>query len=348
MVDEIETKGLVQKSSQEYKTWPKVAIIVLNWNGWRDTIKCLESLLKQNYSSFEIFVLDNGSTDDSVSQIKNWLEKNIGLSIDSKTILNIQGHTIYEQYTSKVITMLKSAENLGFAEGVNIVISYMLAKNENPNYIFLVNNDAHVETDCLKNCILTAQLSKATIVSPLILDEKGEIVFNGGNLYWELFFKYTKKHSYNADYWLSDRAHGCAMLIDFELVKRRFKEKGYLFIPQLFMYCEEIDLAFVGKKWKYKTVVTKNGIVHHKSFGSTLSKCPPLPYYYWTRNRIFLARIYLPWYLRLFFYHFFTLSRLLRIVMHIMGGRKAQAMAIWAGLIDGYGGVMGKWKKHPR
>jgi len=34
MMDDMQTEDLVQKSSQEHKTWPKVAIIVLNWNGW--------------------------------------------------------------------------------------------------------------------------------------------------------------------------------------------------------------------------------------------------------------------------------------------------------------------------
>jgi GT2 family glycosyltransferase len=329
--------------------WPKVAIIVLNWNGWRDTIKCLESLCKQNYNSFEIFVLDNGSTDDSGTEIKNWLEKNIGPSIGLATVLNVRGYAICREYTSKIITLLKSTVNSGFAEGVNIVIAYLLTQHERPSYIFLVNNDAQVEVDCLKKCVLTAQLSKASIVSPLIIDEKGKVLFNGGSAYWELFFKYTKKRCpSNATYWASDRAHGCAMLIDFELVERRFEEEGYLFVPQLFMYCEEIDLAFLGKRWHYKTVVTSATVVHHKAFGSSLSRCPTLPHYYWTRNRIFLARMYLPWYLRLVFYNVYGTLRILRIITRVFARRKGQAMAIWEGLVDGYKGVTGQWRKHPR
>ena len=47
-----------------------VTVIVLNWNGKELTIKCLESLKKVNYSSFNILVVDNGSTDGSVDTLK--------------------------------------------------------------------------------------------------------------------------------------------------------------------------------------------------------------------------------------------------------------------------------------
>ena len=40
---------------------PKVSIIILNWNGLKDTIECLESLEKITYSNYEVIVIDNGS-----------------------------------------------------------------------------------------------------------------------------------------------------------------------------------------------------------------------------------------------------------------------------------------------
>ena len=51
---------------------PKVYIIVLNWNNWRDTLECLESLYRLEYPNFEIVVCDNGSTDGSVAQFERW------------------------------------------------------------------------------------------------------------------------------------------------------------------------------------------------------------------------------------------------------------------------------------
>ena len=51
-------------------SWPSVAIILLNWHGWRDTLACLASLEKLDYPNYQIVVVDNGSTDDSVERIR--------------------------------------------------------------------------------------------------------------------------------------------------------------------------------------------------------------------------------------------------------------------------------------
>jgi len=47
-----------------------VAIIVLNWNGWRDTIECLESVFKIDYPNYQVIVVDNRSTNDLVKIIR--------------------------------------------------------------------------------------------------------------------------------------------------------------------------------------------------------------------------------------------------------------------------------------
>ncbi|TMJ05003.1 MAG: glycosyltransferase [Bacillati bacterium ANGP1] len=51
---------------------PRVAIIIVNWNGWRHTMECLESLRSVTYPDFKIFVVDNGSGRDDVLHLRNW------------------------------------------------------------------------------------------------------------------------------------------------------------------------------------------------------------------------------------------------------------------------------------
>src|SRR5215210_5475186 len=51
---------------------PLVYIIILNWNGWKDTIECLESLQQLDYPNFRAVVVDNGSSDDSLHRIERW------------------------------------------------------------------------------------------------------------------------------------------------------------------------------------------------------------------------------------------------------------------------------------
>ena len=48
----------------------KVSIVILNWNGWQDTIECLESIYQNEYLNYEIIIVDNDSKDDSIEKIK--------------------------------------------------------------------------------------------------------------------------------------------------------------------------------------------------------------------------------------------------------------------------------------
>ena len=56
---------------------PKVSVIILNWNGWEDTIECIESLYQIDYPNYDIILVDNDSKDDSVQKIRNYCEGNI-------------------------------------------------------------------------------------------------------------------------------------------------------------------------------------------------------------------------------------------------------------------------------
>lgn len=55
---------------------PKVGIVISNYNGWQDTLVCLDSLQKQTYKDFEIILLDDASPNDSVAQLQDKLPAN--------------------------------------------------------------------------------------------------------------------------------------------------------------------------------------------------------------------------------------------------------------------------------
>ncbi|CDG65351.1 hypothetical protein MBMB1_1252 [Methanobacterium sp. MB1] len=52
----------------------KVSIVILNWNGWEETLQCLNSISKIYYSNFDVLIVDNASNDDSVAQIKDYYQ----------------------------------------------------------------------------------------------------------------------------------------------------------------------------------------------------------------------------------------------------------------------------------
>ena len=67
-------KEIDEVKKKTVQRWPRVAIIILNWNGWKDTIECLESVFRNTYSNYQVIVVDNGSTDGSMEKIKAWAE----------------------------------------------------------------------------------------------------------------------------------------------------------------------------------------------------------------------------------------------------------------------------------
>jgi len=123
----------------------KIAIIILNWNGWRDTIECLESLFKIEYPNFQVVVVDNGSNDESIQRLNAWSEGKINIEI------------------------ISLEENLGFARGNNVGIKRALEIN--PDYILILNNDTVVEPDFLNllvNCLKVAP--ERALAAPQVLD----------------------------------------------------------------------------------------------------------------------------------------------------------------------------------
>lgn len=61
---------------------PRVSIIILNWNGWKDTIECLESLYQITYQNYDVIVVDNGSEDESLEMIREYCQGKI--KVESK------------------------------------------------------------------------------------------------------------------------------------------------------------------------------------------------------------------------------------------------------------------------
>jgi GT2 family glycosyltransferase len=161
---------------------PKVAIIILNWNGWKDTIECLESVFRIDYPNYQVIVIDNGSTDDSIERIKAWAEgKQKVLTPESTHPLYNLSHPpvskpipyieydresaetgglpekeklLYDSLPGNIphpLILIQSGSNLGFSGGNNVGIRYALRKDF--NYIMLLNNDMVLNPNGLKDVI---------------------------------------------------------------------------------------------------------------------------------------------------------------------------------------------------
>ena len=104
----------------------KVSAVVLNWNGWKDTIDCVSSLLQSDYANLEVVVVDNGSDDDSCDRIR-------------------------EAFPD--IRIEQTGVNLGFTGGNN----HGFAATDG-DYVLAVNNDTLVDVACVTNLVKVADM----------------------------------------------------------------------------------------------------------------------------------------------------------------------------------------------
>lgn len=216
------------------KTYPKVFILILNYNGKKVIQKCLTSVFKNNYPNFEVVVVDNNSTDGSLELAKANFSKAI---------------------------FIKNEENLGFAAGNNVGIRFALEKMA--DFVLTLNNDTEVAPDFLTKLIdITKKDEKIRVLSPVIFKNKTEqIWFSGGKIKWLKMRVDHMQKIMTADFYESEFITGCSMLIGAEV----FKKIG-LFDEDLFLYWEDADFSFRARKAGFKSgIVSASQVYHYES-----------------------------------------------------------------------------------
>jgi GT2 family glycosyltransferase len=109
----------------DLKNMPKLSIHLVAWNGAKYIPYLFDSLRKQTFLDWQLFILDNNSTDETVAAIKKELE-------------NFPVHA----------ELVENKTNLGFAGGHN----FAFAKTES-EYILMLNQDMYLESDCMEKLV---------------------------------------------------------------------------------------------------------------------------------------------------------------------------------------------------
>ncbi|MCE7697948.1 MAG: glycosyltransferase family 2 protein [Methanobacterium paludis] len=283
---------------------PKVSIVILNWNGWKDTLECLESLYQINYPNYNVVIVDNNSKDESIEKIKEYTEGRIKvkskffdydpnnkpikiIEYTRKESLKNDEAQINDLKLNGKLVLIKNEKNYGFAEGNNIGMRYAL-KNFNPDYILLLNNDTVVDKDFLRKLVETGESHEDIgIIGPKIYyyAEPQTIWCIGGKISWKFARgvhiglneldkgQYEEKKEF-------DYISGSAFLIKTEVLK-----KTGLMDKNFFLYFEETDLALRAKKVGYKNVYSPKAKIWHRVSRSGGGIKEEIGLYYITRNR---------------------------------------------------------------
>ena len=241
---------------------PKVTIVIVNWNGWEDTVECLESLYRIDYPNYEIIIVDNHSQDDSVKRIKDYSK-------------------------GKELIIIENEENYGFAEGNNIGIQYAL-KNLNPKYILLLNNDTVVDVDFLKELINAGEKNTHIgILGPKIYYYiKPNVIWSAG---CKISLKFARgiqigsgevdKSQYD-DPKEVEYVSGSAFLIKTGVI-----DDIGLMDKKYFLYFEESDWTLRANQAGFKSLYVPTAKIWHKISRSGGGISKPTGLYYITRNR---------------------------------------------------------------
>ena len=276
---------------------PKVSIIILNWNGWEDTIECLESVYQINYSNYNVVLVDNNSEDKSVEMIKTYLKGDIPIrsefyeyNSDNKPINVVESKTHPETIDLKDLILIINPENYGFAGGNNVGIHYSM-KHLKPDYLLLLNNDTVVDKNFLTELVKTGN-SKENIgfIGPktLFYDKKDIIQEAGGG---DVDYRHCKVEEIgfndvddgSLDYYIEpDYVGGACLLVKFEVVKKiGALDSNY------FMYWEDVDWCITGFENGYKSAYEYKSVIWHK-YGSSSEN--EFKMYYLNRNRLYFMR----------------------------------------------------------
>lgn len=289
-----------------------IYIIIVNYNAYKDTIECVQSIRKIKHRNLKIVIVDNNSTDNSVINLQSSLKDCI---------------------------IIECKKNLGFAGGNNLGIKYALENGA--DFILLLNNDTLVEVNFLDNMLDSFKInSKIGIVGCKIMyyPKKNRIWYGGGTIDWTRFIA---RHFGNKEI---DRGQcdkekeidfltGCCMLIKNEV----FKNVGYL-SEDYFMYVEDVDFCVRVVEAEYKIFYNPKAVIYHKVGLSSGGEKSPFAIKWCTRNRIIfinrfgykVSRLNLL-YTKIFFYA----TRFIRYFQYSIYGKSEQAKAIKEGVKEG-------------
>lgn len=272
------------------KVWPNVAIIILNWNGWQNTLECLESLQHLDYPNYSIILVDNGSTDNSVKKIKKWCNGEILVNNHLEKFFSSFKTIKYIEYSreraekggskeqeaklknipiNRKITIIQTGENLGYTGGNNVAINYALKKDY--DYFWILNNDTVVENNSLTEIIKLAEASKRIgAVGSLILDyETCEEYFPKGKNYllWPPITLSKKDENLRTNYRKVEWLHGASLLMK----KITVQEVG-MFDDNYFLYNEERDWCARARNKGWNLYCALNSKIWHKDQTGSKSK----------------------------------------------------------------------------
>lgn len=244
-------------------TQPLVSVIVVTYNGRHLLDTCLQSIRGQSYRSWEVILVDNGSTDGSVQYVR-------------------------QRYPG--IQIIENGRNLGFAEANNIGI-----RASHGDYIFALNNDTELDAACLANLARTMQSdpSLGMCATKICNFSRRHIIDAAGiAIYADCSARGRGRLDLDGgQYAAAEEVFGPSGAAG--LYRRSMLDEVGLFDDAYFMYCEDTDLAFRARLAGWHCAFVPDARVYH-IYSATGGRYSPAKAFLVERNRFWTAVKVLP------------------------------------------------------
>lgn len=324
-----ETPGVADSTKS-----PACAIVVLNWNGGKDSVACLQSLVRLDYPTFRIIVCDNGSTDASLLEIHAWV------GACGPGMPDILVHA--------------TGSNLGFAGGNNAGIRIAL-RDPQVALVWLINNDTVADRSALRRLVEALEAYPAAgLCGSTMLDYDDPSRVRASVGCYRARWGWVE-HVVQATAQVEAAASPPRLLGIDEypvgaslLMTRALLEQIGALREDYFLYFEELDLVHRMRP-QFAAAVAPASLVLHREAAATGAEAGggrALADYCFARARMQFTRRFYP-------QHRWTVlaASLVSVVRRYLLGRPRNAAAVWAGLRDGWTGHMGaaptqRWVDH--
>lgn len=271
-------------------------MVVLNYNDWPETERCLESLKVLDYPNYQLLVVDNGSSDRPPRELTRHFPS---------------------------LVLLRNSENLGFAGGNNLGIHHALKRGA--DYVWLLNNDTRAEQGSLRAMVEIAEKdAQVGAVGSIILNGTKNLrmeAWGGGQVN---FLTGLPSHFKGRPSGRTDYLCGASLLLRGHAMKCvGMLDEGF------FLYWEDTDLCFRMRAHGWKLGVAETARIIHRGSHSTVFQSLSYDFHFTASSIRFFRRHARLWLMPS------LISAAGRMVRRFLSAKPANAKAAWHGFVSG-------------
>lgn len=299
---------------------PTFGVVVLNWNNADDTISCIEALLAAYPPPDRIVVVDNGSADNSLTRIRDWM-------------------AFFESQSGPAhapVHLIASGRNLGFAGGTNRGLDWLM-NDTDVSHLVILNNDATVAESFFADAAdAVADVGVDSVIGPTVFEDpdRDKVWYAGAvEIPYRALVEHTQVYPRSTEPRPTDFVSGCAMIVSRGVIEK-IGGLADIFFPA---YFEDGDFCHRARRAGFKVMYAPKPAAYHK-VGSTVraAKIETLLAYSKSRLRVIYVRRNYSGAMKLAALTYLGVTKPARFVADILRGRSDQGWAILSGTSSGF------------